>query len=122
MNRFFLLILILIPLFYLNSCEYSSNDEVFVCDTVNVSYKKDIVPILSNNCYRCHSNQNSTIFGDGVDLEGYKEDSTLISAGLILCNVKRVNGCKAMPKGAPKLPDCDIAKIQSWFNHGYPNN
>ena len=38
--------------------------------TASISYSKNVVPILSNNCYSCHSTANSSL-GGGFALDTY---------------------------------------------------
>lgn len=90
--------------------------------TGSVSFSQDVLPILKNNCTRCHgtSRQSSDLMlntyanvmagGEGglVIQPGDAQESELfqkISAGL-------------MPKGGPKLSDADIQTISDWINAG----
>jgi cytochrome c553 len=36
--------------------------------------------------------------------------------------IEQQPGFDAMPKGASKLSDCDIARIRAWVAAGQPNN
>lgn len=57
MRRLFAFV-ILILIF--KSCSWDNEETLYPgpeeCDTTNVSYTTDIVPILSGYCYSCHSN------------------------------------------------------------------
>ena len=57
------------------SCYFDKEDVLYPdtsCDTTRLlSYSSDIVPVLSINCYNCHSQVNAPIYGEGLVLEGY---------------------------------------------------
>ncbi len=107
---------------FLASCYY--DDEVTLyppteCITLNMSYQADVIPILENNCYVCHSagaNQGN------VTLEGYTEIRKYVDSGQLMGAINHQNGFSFMPKDAPKLNDCNISKIESWIAAGAPNN
>jgi hypothetical protein len=94
------------------------------CDTTTVGYTKDILPILQQFCYSCHSNANKA-FSDGIDLEnsdsGYQAVSGWAMAGYLVGNVTHASGYVGMPYGKPKLDDCEINKIIAWVNRQYPH-
>jgi hypothetical protein len=121
MNKIIPIILsaLLLP-YIIQSCTYNNEIDLYSCDTTNVSYSKDIEPIIRNNCYRCHGNGNSEVFGKGNNLEGY--DSLKIYSGLLVGSIKHSPGFIAMPKGVAKLSNCDIGKIEKWVNEGVPDN
>ena len=67
---FALMLLAFSPVFFLGSC--TSENLVPACDTLNMSYSQNIVPILKNNCYSCHSKGN-TVGSYGILLDSYAE-------------------------------------------------
>ncbi len=79
-----------------------------------------MLPILSNNCYDCHSNSNAPDFGQGIAFEDF-EDASALSASM-LGAVKHEDGFPAMPKGAEQLDSCSISFIEAWVNAGAPDN
>lgn len=91
------------------------------CDTTNVTYANVIQPMLSTYCYACHSENNKNS-GGGVSLENFSELQGYATNGTLLCDINHGNTCNAMPQGANKLSDCNIAKISTWINAGAPNN
>lgn len=107
-----------------NSCSYHNELELYPCDSTGVSYSKSIQPILENHCYSCHSDANKAVHANNFGLEGYNQVKSIIdlNQGLIIGNIRHDPGFMAMPKGAPKLSECDIAKIQSWISKGAPND
>lgn len=105
------------------SCQYKKEVTAYppvTCDTSAIKYSNDIVPILQANCYVCHSDANAPTLGGGNKLEGYNNIKPYAQFGLIPDVLTRANN--PMPKGMPKLSDCNIAKIRTWVRNGYPNN
>jgi len=120
MRKHLIYLLILVA----TACSWE-NDETFYpeaenCDTLDVSYSLDILPVLSNNCYSCHSNANAPDFGSGIALEDYADLSNFSS--FVVAAIKHMEGVPAMPKDADKLDDCTINMIEAWVNDGAPEN
>lgn len=90
------------------------------CDTSNMKFVTNIKPILSTNCYACHSNENFAV--SGVKLENYDDLIPHVEDGDLIGVITHATGYPAMPQGGPKLSDCNINKIRSWINHGALNN
>ena len=82
------------------------------CDTTNVTYKGSVIPILQQNCYGCHSGTASS--GAGIDLSNYSTLATYAGNGSLMASIRHDPGISAMPKGMPKLSNCDIATIGIW--------
>lgn len=91
-----------------NDCEGKT------CDSVNVSYSKQVSEILSKNCLGCH---NSGV----IVLNNYVDVKNKVSSGALLGSIKQQGGFRSMPEGY-KLSDCDIRIIELWINAGAPNN
>lgn len=89
------------------------------CDTVNMAYTANVVPILKANCYSCHGNGSAL---GGVTLDNYAAVQTRASNGQLIGVITHASGYPAMPEGGAKLSDCDINKIQDWINRGAQNN
>lgn len=119
----------------LSSCNYNNEEEKYpkpinqvICDTANVSFKNTIQPILSNNCYSCHSDANKAN-GNGYSFEGH---SNIMSHGFINAknaensrlyrSVAHLSGAEPMPLNLPKLVECDINRIKAWINQGALDN
>ncbi len=107
-----------------SSCkkETTAPTAVTTCDTNQVSYSKVIVPLLSQNCYGCHSGLAATA---GLRLEQYDVVKRLVTDGVNTL-VNTVNGNPDFtympPSPGPKLPTCDINKLKAWVNQGALNN
>lgn len=108
--------LILIP-----ACTYHNEEDLFPggCNTIDVSYTQDILPIISGTCYVCHDSFNRQ---GNVVLEGYDNIKVYVNNGKLVGAIKRQAGFSAMPKDQPALPDCQIDKIAQWVLDGAPNN
>ena len=107
---------------WLMSCENQNEEDLFGqpdCDTIQVSYSGYIEPLFENHCYRCHSNANLIA---PFSLEGYDNVAEHVVTGQLFGALNHVQGYQAMPRGRPKLPDCDLAKINNWIREGARNN
>jgi uncharacterized membrane protein len=108
------------------SCSKSSEDKLnsntgSTCDTVNMKYTTDVVPILQANCYSCHGEGNTAGSG-GISLDSYDNLKQYADNGILAGNITHAAGYVAMPYGLPKLPDCEINTILDWINRGSQNN
>lgn len=106
----------------LSSCYYDVEEELYPtieCQTENMSYADDIIPIISTNCYACHaSNVN---FGN-VTLDSHTDISVHVDNGRLMGSINHQSGFSPMPQNANKLLDCEIEKIESWIVDGAPDN
>lgn len=94
--------------------------EIAPCDTTAVSFSAEIVPILSNHCYGCHSNLNAPIFGGGLSFQDH-EDVARYSERIVGA-INHRDGFEPMPRGAARLDPCPINLIEAWVNAGTPDN
>ncbi|MBK8551202.1 MAG: hypothetical protein IPL53_09150 [Ignavibacteria bacterium] len=84
------------------------------CDTLNLTYK-DIQPVIEKNCYKCHSgNASSELF----NLETYAQVKEKGDTGKLFGAINHLPGFKSMPRKAPKLQGCELAKLNAWINNG----
>lgn len=106
-------------------CSKSSEDTLTTpvtpssCDTANMTFAKDVQPILQANCYSCHGNGN---VNGGVTLDNYAGVKAVADNGNLVAVITHAAGYPAMPQGAAKLSDCDINIIKDWINRGATNN
>jgi hypothetical protein len=88
-------------------------------DTSNVQFTATILPVFKANCERCHS---GTMPSGGILLTDYTTIKECAVSGRLLGTIQQLPGFSAMPQGADKLCDCNIAEITNWINIGMPNN
>lgn len=90
-----------------------------LCDSLSISFKSDVQPILQNNgCVGCHS---SSFASGGISLENYSDfDSDVLDK--LTGSINHDDGYSAMPQGNDKLADSLIVKIECWINNGAQNN
>ena len=107
-----------------SGCIWENEETLFpddsFCDTLDVSYQDDVVPIMVNNCYSCHSNVNAPSFGSGIALEDHEDLAA--ASPRVLGAVMHQDGFPPMPRNAEKLDTCSIATIHAWVNAGTPDN
>ena len=123
---FFACVLLTFLLTMQSSCYYDKSDKLYPtlanCDTTNVSYSAIIVPILTAECYSCHSTANASNGGNN-DLSVYTSLLVFVQNGKLLCDINFGSGCNEMPlNSTSKLPACDIEQITAWVNAGAPDN
>jgi hypothetical protein len=106
------------------------------CNTQNMSYSQNVVPILKSNCYKCHSTGNSVgSYGHLLDnydtLTKYFTPRTypIIVGGDTITYISYLEGVIthtqpfiAMPYMDGKLDTCAIKQIQAWITQGAPDN
>lgn len=91
------------------------------CDTIDMKYGADVVPILQSHCYGCHG-EGSTSGSGGISLASYNNLKTYADNGFLKGNITHAAGFVGMPFGQPKMDDCTINKILDWINRGTKNN
>ena len=100
-------------------CYYDNEEYLYgTCDTTNVTFTKDIKPIMDANCINCHSSGAINL----TTYEGVKakvSDSTLYKS--ISYSYSGASSSKNMPS-AGKLDDCSINKVKAWIDEGAINN
>lgn len=107
----------------MTGCYYDNEEELYPqpieCDTSNITYSATIDPIMINSCNDCHgsSSPSGNVITDTY--EGVKE---IADDGRLWGTVNHEQGYSPMPKGLPKLNDCDLTKISIWLNEGALNN
>ena len=103
------------------SCQNLNEEDLFgaQCDTVNVSYSADIEAILQGRCLHCHYD-NSPI--TPFSLQGYDNVLIRVNTGQLEAAVNHRAGSPQMPKDGPKLPECELSRINKWIREGAANN
>lgn len=94
--------------------------------STEVSYAKDVRPILESRCATCHMGE---FVSEGLDMNAYEslmagsQNGPVIvpgDAGDSLLVEKITEG--KMPKRGPTLTPAQIQTITDWINAGAPNN
>ena len=90
------------------------------CDTsASFSYSLNVVPLLQQNCYGCHSGN----FPSGnIRMGTYALDKALGQNGTLYGSISHTSGFSPMPKGTSKLLTCQIETIKKWIDAGMLNN
>ena len=98
-----------------NGCEASGTG----CITANMSYAKDIVPILQRSCTGCHGGTNPSA---GIDLSSHAKVVTYVTNGKLYGSIAHLTGFKPMPNASTVIATCEISQIKSWIDAGARNN
>ena len=110
----------------LSGCYYDNEEELYPggssCDTTVTTYAARIQPILQTRCYSCHSAQSAPSGGAGINLESHPVLQSMAQSGILMAAITHSGNASPMPKGMPKLSDCEISKIQRWVDNGAQNN
>ncbi len=116
---FFLMTLILI-----GACSQDNEEELFdVCNTTDVSFMDNVLPILATNCNGCHSTDNAPILGAGIILDTYAGVKGMVDAERLWGTINHLEGFSPMPKGSTETIDqCFLDQIKSWLDAGALDN
>ena len=120
------LIILFISLIGFQSCYYDIEEELYPtggCDVKTVTLLARVKPILQGRCYSCHSTQNCTSSGAGINLEDYAGLKAKVDDGKLLKSINHVAGISPMPKGSTaKIDACEIKIIEKWVADGAKND
>ncbi|MEX2380223.1 MAG: c-type cytochrome domain-containing protein [Vicingaceae bacterium] len=97
----------------------AKNNSCDNCDTTNVTFSKNVQPIIQNNCQGCHSGSNPPL---GILLTNYSEINTRVQSGELLAVIKHEAPYTPMPYQLPKLNQCLIDQIEIWIDNGANND
>lgn len=99
-----------------NSCNNTTNSS---CDISNVTFSKDVNPVIQSSCVGCHGATNPRA---GISLVSYQLIKDQVDSGRLFGAINHENGFVAMPLNQPKLEQCKIDKINAWIDAGATNN
>lgn len=107
------------------SCYYDIEEELYpsesvLCDTLNLTYQNDVLPIIKQNCYTCHSFAAFSVSGGGIYLEGYNQLKLYADNGQLMNAINHTGGVSPMPKDAAMLSSCYRAVISRWVLNNSP--
>lgn len=104
------------------------------CGEQEVSFKKDVMPILQERCISCHKPGGSGYIASGLSMETYdnlmkgtKFGPVIIpgysfSSTLQILVEHKADSSINMPKQLPRLPQDQVELIGKWINQGAKNN
>ncbi len=124
MKLIFFIISVLLLSLSIQSCYYDKEEWLYgpttACDTTGTSsYTQKVVPLFEQYCYSCHSGS----FPSGnIPMGTYAADKVIALNGKLYGSINHAAGYVAMPQGAPKMTDCQIATIKKWISEGILNN
>lgn len=112
-------------LLLLSGCYYDKADQVYPvedgsCDTSVVRLSVELDAIMAQHCYSCHG--GTADLGGGIQLQNYDYIKAYADNGILYSSISHDGGASNMPKGAPKMSDCEITKFRVWIDAGAPNN
>lgn len=107
------------------SCYYDNEEALYPglntsCDTTNVTFSGTVVPMLSDDCYSCHSNSNAPAKGNNVALQDYND--VVAKNAAISGSIKHTGSYVPMPKNGGKIKECSINQFDIWVKDGMPDN
>ena len=120
----------MLALFFLPSCKKNTESVTQNnCDTINMSFTKDIAPIFKTNCLGCHSKAQYDASGI-MNLESYATvklylDNDYHADGIYgskLMHIIEQNGSVPNMPPSYKLNACEIFKVQAWINQKAKEN
>jgi len=85
----------------------------------NPTFNANVLPLLNTNCNNCHAGTSPS---GGIKLDTYTEVSKYVKSGSLMGSINNAAGFSPMPKGANKMPACQINQIQDWITAGALNN
>jgi hypothetical protein len=124
MKSVFTIGIVMITVFLFSSCYYDKEQLLYGntvnCDTsTSFSYSLNVVPLLQQNCYGCHSGS----FPSGnIRMGTYALDKVLGQNGTLYGSINHASGFSPMPKGTSKMTACQIVTIKKWIDGGMLNN
>jgi uncharacterized membrane protein len=123
-NKFIKITLVFTAFIFIQSCYYKNEQELYgfpktkECDTTNLSYSKDILPVIQSNCLICHGSDFAAT-GGNIDLR----TANIANVANENNKTRLINSISSatnysMPKNSTKLNDCEINKLKAWVNKG----
>lgn len=111
---------------FIYTCKHDADKEISGppdCDpdTTNVTYIKDIAPLIAAECgsnNSCHRQNDSD---SEISLVSYDDVIAVAVTGQLLSSVTHDGNAEPMPYGGVKMSDCKINK-KAWINRGLKEN
>ena len=111
----------LTSILFFSACTNDNEEDLFgdCGDLSSMSLSENIRPILSSQCFACHSSDQMQ---GGIDLESFSSLQELASGGRLAGAINHLAGYAAMPPTGIQLDKCEIEKIEAWIEQGALNN
>lgn len=100
--------------------------EAVVGESGEVSFSRDILPVLQSRCINCHGGQRTS---EGLDMKTYQalmagsQNGSVVTPGDAANSLFVTLSAEGkMPKRGPKLTPAEIKLLTDWVNAGAPNN
>lgn len=91
-------------------------ESVTTCDTSNVTYTNHIKSLFAT-CAVSGCHDAKAVEGSLASYQDIKNFPKLLK---IIPSLKHQVGFVAMPQGQAQLSDCEISKVQAWFDNAMP--
>lgn len=114
-------LLLLAGTMWLSGCAYNVESELYPtevpCDTTDINFYPDVMPIVEDRCVGCHSGGAPAA---GLGLTTFEEVQAIGLNGMLLDRVNRSDMDEMlMPPDGP-LTDCNLRILAAWVNRGCP--
>lgn len=100
--------------------------EAVVSVSGEISFSRDILPVLQSRCINCHGGQRTS---EGLDMTAYaalmagSQNGSVVTPGEAASSSFVTLAAEGkMPKRGPKLTPAEIKLLTDWVNAGAPNN
>jgi Planctomycete cytochrome C len=95
------------------------DDNLGPCDTTAVTFSGVVKPLLDSKCKGCH---RDGLTNGNVNFTVYSGVAVVAGNQKLMKAIEHTGPANTfMPPGG-KLNNCEISKINTWVNQGYPNN
>lgn len=91
-----------------------------------VSFSRDVLPVLQSRCINCHGGQRTS---EGLDMKTYEalmagsQNGSVVTPGdAASSSFVTLSAEGKMPKRGPKLTPAEVQLLTDWVNAGAPNN
>lgn len=113
-------------LFFFSSCYYDKEEKLYPAPSCElsgeISFSKDLAPILESKCSSCHDAANASSIGGGLVIVSYTEVKASVEKNGLISSIKQDGSASPMPKNNTKLTSCQISAFESWVFNGMKDN
>lgn len=102
------------------SCFYRNEDDLYPCSSMNITYTRNIKPIIDARCIGCHNGSVNTSPVNFDFREFFVVRRVALSDSIHKAITGQFAGKPRMPYGGPYLTNCEITQIKTWVSLGAP--